>query len=87
MPIPTELEGKAILGSVWIRRIGDHAGYREIVLSFNDAGVKVMGEQGQKGHQKEAAQSIKWPLFMNLYRPEGKLEELKVTTDKDGSIL
>lgn len=83
MPIPAEVEGKKLLGSIWVRKLGKHRGYRWEMTNFNEAGVKLQ-PLGGKGHVGRVT-SMQWPMFMNLYESEGKLSML-VTVDKEGFV-
>jgi len=90
MPVPAELEGKELKGSVWIRRLGKHRGFRWVMTGFNDAGVKLEPEkQSLKGWRTHIGdhkvQSLQWPMFMNLYEPEGNLKMI-VVVDKEGFV-
>lgn len=89
MPVPAELEGKQLVGSIWIRRMGKHRGFRWTIVNVSEAGVRLEPGAGQRGWRThigdKRVQSIQWPMFMNLYEPEGKLS-MKVTIDKEGYI-
>jgi hypothetical protein len=88
MPVPAELEGKDLIGSTWIRRMGKHRGYKWTLVGFTEAGVKIKVYDGQKlkPHMDNSQRSnLPWPMFMNLYQPEGNLH-LLVTVDKEGFV-
>ena len=91
MPVPSELEGKKLVGSIWTRRMGKHRGYKWVIERFTEAGVRLIPDKnsyrGMKTHiDSKAVTSLQWPMFMNLYEPEGNLEMI-VMTDKEGMVL
>src|SRR5215831_1089911 len=90
MPIPAELEGKSLIGSIWIRRMGKHRGFKWQITKTSDTGVVLEPEkQNLRGWRTHIGdnrrQSITWPMFMNLYQPEGTLDMI-VTVDKEGYV-
>lgn len=68
--------------------MGKHRGVVGTLVSFNDAGCKleIRGRNQNQSHLGDKRfGSIQWPMLMNLYEPEGKLE-LLVTVDKQGFV-
>jgi hypothetical protein len=90
MPLPPELKGKELVGSRWIRRMGKHRGILGTIVSFNDAGCKleIRGRNQNQSHMGDKRfGSIQWPMLMNLYEPEGVLEDVIVTVDKNDFVV